>query len=101
MLKRGGERRENQARARDLPRFDYRGIKSTGDKEIRAAPFAAQAEAGNVRLVAGPWNRAFLDELTSFPHGAHDDQVDMCSGGFTALQKLLARSQQRVRVYEG
>jgi predicted phage terminase large subunit-like protein len=57
----------------------------TGDKGTRADPFAAQAEAGNVKLLRGPWNEAFLDELASFPNGAHDDQVDAASGAFRAL----------------
>ena len=54
----------------------------TGDKATRAAPFASQAEAGNVRiLVTGDsardaWIEPFLAELCLFPAGANDDQVD-------------------------
>jgi len=58
---------------------------STGDKVVRADPFAAQAEAGNVKLVSGEWNKAYLDELTSFPNGKYDDQVDGSSGSFNKL----------------
>jgi hypothetical protein len=43
------------------------------------------AEAGNVALVPGPWNGAFLDELSTFPQGAHDDQVDAASLAFSQL----------------
>lgn len=57
----------------------------TGSKEVRAMPYAAQAEAGNVRLVKGLWNRAYLEELGTFPLGAHDDQVDASSGAFNKL----------------
>ncbi|WP_372395287.1 phage terminase large subunit (plasmid) [Azospirillum sp. HJ39] len=57
----------------------------TGSKETRAAPFAAQAEAGNVMLVKGDWNDAFIDELCSFPNAAHDDQVDAAAGAFRRL----------------
>jgi predicted phage terminase large subunit-like protein len=57
----------------------------TGDKSVRAGPFAAQAEAGNVRLLKGSWNHAFLEELCSFPTGKHDDIVDACSGSFNKL----------------
>jgi predicted phage terminase large subunit-like protein len=60
---------------------------STGSKEVRAMPFAAQCEAGNVKLLRGPWNVAYLDELTSFPFGTNDDQVDASSGGFNKLAK--------------
>lgn len=58
----------------------------TGSKIVRAQPLAAAAEAGNVRLVKGPWNAGLLDELASFPTGAHDDQVDALAGA----QKMLA-----------
>lgn len=57
----------------------------TGSKEVRASPFAAQAEAGNVRLVQAAWNEDFLAELEVFPNGSHDDQVDAASGGFNAM----------------
>ncbi len=55
------------------------------DKVTRAEPFAAQAEAGNVRLVKGDWNGRFLEEVASFPLGRHDDQVDAASGAFNGL----------------
>jgi predicted phage terminase large subunit-like protein len=57
----------------------------TGSKETRAAPFAAQVQAGNVYLVTDKWNRAFLDELESFPHGKYKDQVDAAAGAFARL----------------
>lgn len=56
-----------------------------GDKAERAEPFAAQWQAGNVKLVRGPWNRAYLEELRAFPTGKHDDQVDGSSGGYNKL----------------
>lgn len=57
----------------------------TGDKETRAGPLAAQAEAGNVDVLEGEWNEAFFDELTVFPNGANDDQVDGASRAFNEL----------------
>jgi len=45
-----------------------------GAKAARAAPVAAQVEAGNLSAVRAPWNAAFLEELRGFPDGAHDDQ---------------------------
>jgi predicted phage terminase large subunit-like protein len=56
-------------------------------KESRADPFAAQCEAGNVKLVRGPWNEAFIDEHCAFSGaaGGHDDQVDGSSSAFRAL----------------
>jgi predicted phage terminase large subunit-like protein len=65
-----------------LPGWAFRGNHITGSKSERAAPVSSQAEAGNVKLVAGPWIGAFLDEVEAFPQGAHDDQVDALSGAF-------------------
>lgn len=62
-----------------------KAVIETGSKEVRAGPFAAQCEAGNVQLVRGPWLDDFLTELTAFPNAAHDDQVDAASGAFQAL----------------
>ena len=59
----------------------------TGDKGTRAAPFASQANVGNMTLVRAPWNRPLLDELASFPGGVHDDQVDACSRAFSNLDR--------------
>ena len=59
------------------------------DKITRAEPFKAQAQAGNVSVVAGDWNRAWFNELEAFPNGKHDDQVDSASGAFNALAKRV------------
>lgn len=59
----------------------------TGSKFQRAEPFAAQAEAGNVKIVKGAWNEAYLDELEVFPNGAFKDQVDATSRAFSRLIK--------------
>jgi predicted phage terminase large subunit-like protein len=65
----------------------YRVVASaeTGAKLTRALPVAAQAEAGNLALLQGGWNRALIDELRDFPNGRHDDQVDALSRAFTML----------------
>lgn len=70
---------------RELAGYDVKAKPSTGDKVTRAKPLAAQAEAGNVKLVRGPWNEAYLRELHNFPSGALDDQVDGSSQAFNAL----------------
>ena len=57
----------------------------TGDKITRAEPFSSQCEAGNVYLVQGSWNDAYLDELCLFPSGSFKDQVDATSGAFGRL----------------
>jgi predicted phage terminase large subunit-like protein len=58
-------------------------------------PFAAQWQAGNVRILRGDWNREYLDEMERFPHGAHDDQVDGSSGAFNRLANRPAAPAAR------
>lgn len=68
------------------------GQKLPGEaKVIRAMPFAAQAEAGNVRLVRGAWNADYLDELCAFPELNTADQVDATSGAYNMLAKGIDR----------
>jgi len=68
-----------------LQGFNVTTEREEGSKSYRANPFAAQCEHGNVALLTGPWNQAFVDELCAFPHGAHDDQVDATAAAFRAL----------------
>ena len=73
---------------RILSGWSFKGERSTGDKATRAQPFAAQAEAGNVRVLQAPWARAFLDEVEAFPlqgKGIHDDIVDAATLAFNKL----------------
>jgi predicted phage terminase large subunit-like protein len=70
---------------RQLAGFSVKTEPVSGSKEIRADPFSSQVNAGNVRLVRGEWNRAFIEELRSFPGGKFDDQVDAVSDAFTEL----------------
>lgn len=70
-----------------LAGWPFYPVRSTGNKKDRAAPLSSMAEAGNVRLLRGHWNSAFLDELAGFPQGAHDDQVDAASLAFAQLCK--------------
>lgn len=65
--------------------YTFRGDKKTGSKVDMAKPLSAAAERGNVHLVRGAWNGAFLDEASAFPFGTHDDMVDASSGGMRWL----------------
>lgn len=71
----------------DLAGWNVRAEPVTGDKLTRAQPFAAQAEARNVKVVRGPWNEAWLSEHHRFTgkEGGVDDQVDASSGAFNKL----------------
>ena len=74
-----------QSQARMLAGYYVNVETASGDKEHRAKPFSAQAQVGNVRILKGDWNDAFLNELEAFPLGRHDDQVDSASDAFNEL----------------
>lgn len=59
--------------------------KVTGSKETRAEPYAAQQQAGNIKLVSGKWTQLFVDEHEVFPSGQFMDQVDAAAGAFAKL----------------
>lgn len=64
------------------------GIKGKGDKVVRASALEPIFEAGEVYVPDGAtWLNAWLDELTSFPNGRHDDMVDNLSAGFVHYNK--------------
>jgi predicted phage terminase large subunit-like protein len=65
--------------------YPVRVLPVSGDKAVRADPFAAQVGAGNVRLLRGTWNAAFVEELRAFPAGRHDDMVDAAADAFNDL----------------
>jgi predicted phage terminase large subunit-like protein len=66
--------------------------RETGSKITRAEPFAAQCEAGNVYLVRGAWNEAFIDELCKINpatiNAIETDQMDAAAGAFNKLLSL-------------
>jgi predicted phage terminase large subunit-like protein len=57
----------------------------TGDKATRAGPYASQVNVGNVKLVRGPWNAAYIDELSSAPVGDTMDQSDASARAFSMI----------------
>ncbi|MFN3652344.1 MAG: phage terminase large subunit [Armatimonadota bacterium] len=93
-----GGKESAQASVRLLEGFPCRTERATGDKQSRADPFAAQVEAGRVRLVEGAWNSPYREELAAFPLGEHDDQVDASSGAFN---RLAGRGRRRGLVGSG
>jgi predicted phage terminase large subunit-like protein len=75
-------------RRRVLVGYAFDGVPSTGDKRVRATPVSSAAQALNISIMPGEWNRKWLDELSLFPFGANDDQVDSLSGAFKFLSTL-------------
>ena len=72
---------------RGLP---MRAERPSGEKRVRAEPFASMAERRDkVCLLRAPWNRAYLDELSMFPNSTFTDQVDASSGAFNKLATPL------------
>ncbi len=61
----------------------------SGDKYTRALPMSSAAQAGNIKLVRGNWNKAFIDELEQAGPDQklydHDDQWDAGSSAFNYL----------------
>ena len=63
-----------------------RGRKPSGDKQMRMANQTAQIENGNVYIPAeAHWLAEYLHELTVFPNGKYDDQVDSTSQALDAI----------------
>ena len=52
---------------------------------MRAKPLAVQGEAGNVKVVSGPWNEEWLRHMHNQPETDHDDIMDASSGSFSDL----------------
>ena len=82
---------------RVLRGYDFRGVSSTGSKETRAAPVSACVERGHLFLLRGAWIGELLDELCSFPHVRHDDQVDALAGAYGVLANEGNTRRARVR----
>lgn len=71
--------------SRMLAGYDVGTTPFSKNKETRAKPVSAQAQAGNVWVLRAPWNEEFFRELEAFPDGKHDDSVDALSGAFNEM----------------
>ncbi len=87
-----------QAAASDVQGLDayvVSAVAVTGSKELRAEVVSKQAhpqstggQEGRFRVLKGPWNEAFFQELEEFPEGDHDDIVDALSDAYAELQAI-------------
>lgn len=80
-----------------LQGYRVKASPESGSKEKRAEPLSAQAQHGNVVIVRGAWNDAFIRELCEFPVGQHDDFVDAAS---RAYESLVVGPRTSDRVYK-
>jgi predicted phage terminase large subunit-like protein len=64
-----------------------------GNKPERADTYSVQVNWGNVMLLHGDWNHAFIKEHENFPFSTYKDQVDAAAGCF---RKLTDKKQAKV-----
>jgi len=90
-----------------LAGFSYTGITATGDKITRWKPLASQARPlsddepfGRVKLVAGAWNKVFLDEVVANKRSRYKDQLDAAAGALFQL-RLAPREVRAVEAVWG
>lgn len=67
--------------------LNLRGVRAfadrvTGQKEVRAEPYAAFQQNGNVLLLKAGWNEAFRNEHETAPNGQYKDQWDSAAGAY-------------------
>lgn len=77
---------QSQSYIKMLAGFTVSAVRESGTKEARAEPFAAQWQAGNVYVVAGPWTETLLGQYESFPESKFKDLVDAGSNAFNELE---------------
>ena len=88
-----GGKESAEGTIRNLAGFKVFAEHPTGDKVFRADPYSVQVNNGNVMLLNGPWNYAFVEEHRFFPFGTFKDQVDAGGGSFNKLvgKKMIRR----------
>lgn len=70
-----------------LPEFTVEFDHPTGPIEARVTPFFGVIESGKVHMVAAPWNKKLIEEIESFPNGAHDDQLSALALAYKRIVK--------------
>ncbi len=87
-----GGKESAESTIRNLAGFTIRAHRPSGDKVFRADPYSVQVNAGNVLLMRGDWNRAFIEEHRYFPMGKFKDQIDASAGAFSRLNFGIKKS---------
>lgn len=82
-----GGKESAESTIKNLAGFTIKAERATGDKEVRAEPYAVQVEAGNIKVLNAEWTQEFIDEHKSFPNGKFKDQIDAAGGGFNKLAR--------------
>ncbi|MEE9509091.1 MAG: phage terminase large subunit [Candidatus Bathyarchaeia archaeon] len=87
-----GGKESAESTIRNLTGYTARADRVTGSKEVRAEPYAAQVEIGNVSILNRQWTKVFLQEHESFPVGKRKDQVDAAAGALVKLSTPQPRA---------
>ena len=66
----------------------------------QARPLSEGEPYGRVKLVAGEWNKAFLDEVVANKRSRYKDQLDAAAGALYQL-RLAARPVRMVEAMWG
>src|ERR1700726_321805 len=83
---------------RSLTGFHVVATPETGAKATRAMPAATQVDAGNLAILAAPWNENLLAEIKEFLDSAKDDQVDALSRAVNTLATTNAHTTRRMNM---
>lgn len=77
----------------NLAGFKVISERATGDKFERADPYSVQVNAGNVGMMPGVWNKAYLEEMKYFgPTCKYMDQMDASAGAFNKLARRRVKA---------
>lgn len=81
-----------QSYIRALAGYIVRSSPEGGSKATRFRPFSAQAQAGNVVVLRGEWNKQWFDALEGFTgeDGMKDDDADATSRAFNGFLELMS-----------
>ena len=65
--------------------FDFDGVRATGPKPARWAPFLNACRKGTVLVVRAEWNENWIRELEGLPTSRYKDQADSAAGAYQDL----------------
>jgi predicted phage terminase large subunit-like protein len=72
--------------ARTFAGMNWSADTVSGKKTTRASGLASEVNCGNVKMLAGDWNRRLLERFDMFPtDGVPDDEIDAAADGFNWL----------------
>lgn len=89
-----GGKESAEATVRNLSGYHIHKEPASGNKDARLEPFAAQAEAHNVKMLEADWNEDYIEELIAIPNGRYRDQSDATAGAFNKFLRPKAEARK-------